>query len=142
DRPIFAWVIAIVIMLAGLGGIFSLPVEQYPDVAPAEVNINASYPGASAETLENSATQILEQQLTCVDGLLYFSSQSSSQGQVQITATFAKGVDPDIAQVQVQNRVQQALSRLPQQVQQQGVRVTKSNPDFLLIVSLYDTSQR
>jgi multidrug efflux pump len=142
DRPIFAWVIALVIMLSGVGGILSLPVEQYPDVAPTEVNINASYPGASAETLQNSVTQILEQQLTGVDGLLYFSSESSSRGQVSINATFEKGVNPDIAQVQVQNRVQQALSRLPAQVQQQGVRVTKSNPDFLLIVSLYDTTDQ
>ncbi len=140
DRPIFAWVIAIVIMLAGLGGIAALPVEQYPDIAPVEVNINASYPGASAETLENSVTQILEQQLTGVDGLLYFSSSSSSRGQVSISATFDRKVDPDIAQVQVQNKVQQALARLPAQVQQQGVRVTKSNPDFLMIVSVYDTT--
>ncbi len=140
DRPIFAWVIAIVIMLTGVGGIMMLPVEQYPDVAPTEVNISASYPGASAETLENSVTQVIEQQLTGIEGLLYFSSNSSSRGQVGITATFEKGVDPDIAQVQVQNKVQQALSRLPQQVQQQGLRVTKSNPDFLLIVSVYDVS--
>jgi len=85
DRPIFAWVIAIVIMLAGLGGIFSLPIEQYPDVAPPQVNIRASYPGASAETIENSVTQIIEQQLTGIDGLLYFSSSSSSRGSVGIS---------------------------------------------------------
>ncbi|MBY0583289.1 MAG: efflux RND transporter permease subunit [Sphingomonas sp.] len=142
DRPIFAWVIAIIIMLLGTGAIFSLPVEQYPDVAPPQVNIRASYPGASAETLENSVTQIIEQQLTGIDGLLYFSSTSSARGSVGITATFAKGVNPDIAQVQVQNRVQQALSRLPQQVQQQGLTVTKSNPDFLMIFAIYDTSDR
>jgi multidrug efflux pump len=143
DRPIFAWVIAIVIMLAGLGAIVSLPIEQYPDIAPPQVNVRASYPGASAETIENSVTQVIEQQLTGIDGLLYFSSSSSSRGSVSISAIFAKGTDPDVAQVQVQNQVSQAISRLPQQVQQQGVRVTKSNPDFLLIVAVYDsTNQR
>src|SRR6201994_4261235 len=98
DRPIFAWVIAIIIMLVGLGSIFSLPVEQFPDVAPPQVNIRATYPGASALTLENSVTQVIEQQLTGIDGLLYFASNSSSRGQVTIGATFAKGTDPDIAQ--------------------------------------------
>ena len=143
DRPIFAWVLAIVVMLAGIGAIATLPVEQYPDVAPPVVNIRATYPGASAETVENSVTQIIEQQLTGIDGLLYFASSSSSRGAVNISVTFAKGTDPDIAQVQVQNQVQQALPRLPQPVQQQGVRVTKSNPDFLLIVAVYDaTDQR
>ncbi len=138
DRPIFAWVIAIIVMLGGLGAILSLPIAQYPDVAPPQVNIRATYPGANADTIQNSVTQIIEQQLTGIDGLLYFSSQSSSRGQVTISATFDKGVDPDIAQVQVQNQVQQALSRLPQQVQQQGIRVTKSNPDFLMIVGIFD----
>ncbi|WP_326522749.1 multidrug efflux RND transporter permease subunit [Sphingomonas sp.] len=142
DRPIFAWVISICIMLAGLGALTTLPIEQYPDVAPPQVNIRASYPGASAETLENSVTQVLEQQLTGIDGLLYFSSTSSSRGQAGISATFRKGTDPDIAQVQVQNSIQQALPRLPQQVQEQGVRVTKSNPDFLMIVAVYDTTGR
>jgi multidrug efflux pump len=143
ERPIFAWVIAIVIMLGGLGAIFSLPIEQYPDIAPPQVNIRANYPGASAETIENSVTQIIEQQLVGIDGLLYFDSSSSSRGSVSISAVFAKGTDPDVAQVQVQNQVSQAISRLPQQVQQRGVRVTKSNPDFLLIVSVYDaTDQR
>ncbi|HWK36300.1 efflux RND transporter permease subunit [Sphingomonas sp.] len=138
DRPIFAWVIAIIIMLAGVGAIFSLPIAQYPDVAPPQVNVRASFPGASAQTLENSVTQVIEQQLTGIDGLLYFTSSSSSRGSVSIAATFQKGTDPDIAQVQVQNKVQQALSRLPQQVQQQGLTVTKSNPDFLMIVAVYD----
>jgi multidrug efflux pump len=143
DRPIFAWVLAIIVMLAGLGAIMSLPIEQYPDIAPPQVNVRASYPGASAETIENSVTQIIEQQLTGIDGLLYFTSSSSSRGSVNISATFEKGTDPDVAQVQVQNQVSQAVSRLPAQVQQQGVRVTKSNPDFLLIVSVYDeTNQR
>jgi len=142
DRPIFAWVIAIIIMLAGIGGILSLPIEQYPDVAPPQVNIRATYPGASAETLENSVTQIIEQQLTGIDGLLYFSSSSSSRGQATISATFRKGINPDIAQVQVQNKVQQAISRLPQQVQQQGLTVTKSNPDFLMIFAIYDVTDK
>ncbi|WP_443969924.1 efflux RND transporter permease subunit [Sphingobium sp. CR28] len=138
DRPIFAWVIAIITMLAGIGAIFSLPKAQYPDVAPPQVNIRASYPGASAETLQNSVTQVLEQQLTGIDGLLFFSSSSSSRGQVTISATFTQGTDPDIAQVQVQNQIQSAIARLPQQVQQQGIRVSKSNPDSLLLVGTYD----
>jgi len=142
DRPIFAWVIAIITMLLGLGSLYTLPVEQYPDIAPPQVNIRATYPGASAETLETNVTQIIEQQLTGIDGLLYFSSESSARGQTRISVTFDKGTDPDIAQVQVQNRVQQALNRLPQQVQEQGVTVTKSNPDFLLIVGIYDKSDR
>ncbi len=142
DRPIFAWVIAIVIMLAGAGSIFFLPIEQYPDVAPPTVNIRANYPGASADTLETSVTQVLEQQLTGLNGLMYFSSSSSSQGSASITVTFEKGTDPDIAQVQVQNKIQQAISRLPQAVQQQGVTVTKSSPDFLLIIAVYDETDR
>jgi len=142
DRPIFAWVIAIIIMLMGVGAILSLPIAQYPDVAPPQVNVRASYPGASAETVQNSVTQVIEQQLTGIDGLIYFSSSSTSRGQVNISATFEKGTDPDIAQVQVQNQVQQALSRLPQQVQQQGLRVTKSNPDFLMIVGVYDETDK
>ncbi|MFN3818072.1 multidrug efflux RND transporter permease subunit [Blastomonas sp.] len=142
ERPIFAWVLAIITMLGGIGAIYLLPIEQYPDVAPPQVNIRATFPGASAETLENSVTQIIEQQLTGIDGLLYFNSSSSSRGQVTISATFEKGTDPDIAQVQVQNQVQQALVRLPQQVQQQGLRVTKSNPDFLMIVGVYDETDR
>ncbi|MCD2324640.1 efflux RND transporter permease subunit [Sphingomonas sp. IC-56] len=142
DRPIFAWVLAIIVMLAGVGAILSLPIAQYPDVAPPQVNIRASYPGASAETVQNSVTQVIEQQLTGIDGLLYFSSNSTARGQVTISATFEKGTDPDIAQVQVQNQVQQALPRLPQQVQQQGLRVTKSNPDFLMIVGVYDETDK
>ena len=142
DRPIFAWVIAIIIMLVGIGSITQLPIAQYPDVAPPQVNINATYPGASADTLQNSVTQVLEQQLTGLDGMLYFSSSSSSNGQVTINAVFQKGINPDIAQVQVQNAIQAAISRLPTEVQQQGVRVTKSNPDLLLIVAAYDETDR
>jgi multidrug efflux pump len=142
DRPVFAWVIAIAIMLAGVAGIATLSVEQYPDIAPPSVSIRASYPGASAEVLEASVTQVIEQQLTGIDGLLYFQSTSSSTGQVSVTCTFAKGTDPDFAQVQVQNKVQQALRRLPQEVQAQGLSVTKSNPDFLMVASIYDASDR
>ena len=142
ERPIFAWVIAIIIMLLGAGAIYTMPIEQYPDIAPPNVSIRATYPGASAETLENSVTQVIEQQLTGIDGLLYFSSDSSSRGSVSINVTFAKGTDPDIAQVQVQNRVQAALPRLPQQVQEQGLRVNKSDPGFLLIATIYDATDR
>jgi multidrug efflux pump len=142
DRPIFAWVIAIIIMLMGIGAITSLPVAQYPDVAPTQINIRATYPGASAATLESSVTQVLEQQLTGIDGLLYFQSSSTARGQVSISVILQKGIDPDIAQVQVQNAIQTAISRLPQQVQQQGVRVTKSSPDLLLIVAIYDETNK
>ncbi|MEE4452164.1 efflux RND transporter permease subunit [Novosphingobium resinovorum] len=142
DRPIFAWVIAIIVMMAGIAGIMSLPVSQYPDVAPPSVSISATYPGASAQTLENSVTQVIEQQLTGIDNLLYFSSSSDSSGSASVTATFAKGTDPDVAQVQVQNKVQQANSRLPTEVQQQGLTVTKSGSDMVLVVALYDESDK
>jgi len=142
ERPIFAWVLAIIIMLGGIGAIFALPVAQYPDVAPTQISVRASYPGASAETLESSVTQVIEENLTGLDGLLYFSSSSSSRGSVNISAVFDKGIDPDIAQVQVQNKVQSAVSRLPQQVQQQGVTVTKGSPDFLMIVGVYDATDK
>jgi multidrug efflux pump len=142
ERPIFAWVLAIIIMLGGIGAIFMLPVAQYPDVAPTQINVHANYPGASAETLQSSVTQVLEESLTGLDGLLYFSSSSSSRGQVSISAVFNKGVDPDIAQVQVQNKVQSAVARLPQEVQQQGVTVTKGSPDFLMIVGVYDSTDK
>src|SRR3982750_1137718 len=142
DRPIFAWVIAIIIMLMGIGAITVLPVAQYPDVAPTQINVRATYPGASAATLESSVTQVLERQLTGIDGLLYFSSSSTARGSVSISAVFQKGVEPDIAQVQVQKKIQQAISRLPQQVQQQGVTVTKGAPDLLMIVAIFDRTNR
>ena len=142
NRPIFAWVIAIVIMLAGASAISSLPVAQYPDVAPPTVRISATYTGASAETVENSVTQVLEQQLTGIDGLLYFSSSSSSAGSASIEVTFRQGTNADTAQAQVQNKVQQALTRLPNAVQQLGVTVTKSQSDFLMIAVLYDQSDK
>jgi multidrug efflux pump len=142
ERPIFAWVLAIIIMLGGIGAIFALPVAQYPDVAPTQINVRANYPGASAETIESSVTQVIEETLTGLDGLLYFSSSSSSRGSVSISAVFDKSVDPDVAQVQVQNKVQSAIARLPQQVQQQGVTVTKGSPDFLMIVGVYDSTDK
>ena len=114
DRPVFAWVIAIVIMLAGGISAFSLPVAQYPTIAPPAVQVNAIYPGADAATLQNSVTQVIEQQLTGLDNLLYFASTSNADGTVVITATFAPGADPDIAQVQVQNKVQPDMPVNPQ----------------------------
>ncbi|GAB6053850.1 efflux RND transporter permease subunit [Magnetospira thiophila] len=137
DRPIFAWVIAIAIMLTGVLSIFELPIEQYPNIAPPSVLIQASYPGASAETLENSVTQVIEQKLTGIDHLRYFSSASASSGTTQITVTFEPEADPDTAQVQVQNKVNAAMALLPQEVQNQGVTVTKANDSFLLVVGFY-----
>src|SRR5580700_7978563 len=142
DRPVFAWVIAIVIMVAGGISAFFLPIEQYPTIAPPAVAVNAVYPGADAATVQNSVTQVIEQQLTGLDNLLYFSSNSNADGSVSITATFAAGTNPDIAQVQVQNKVQAAVPLLPSAVQQLGVTVTKSLPSFILIVAVYDTSGR
>ena len=137
DRPIFAWVIAIVLMLAGVIAIRSLPVAQFPEIAPPTVTVNATYPGADAETLERTTTQIVEQQLRGIDNLRYFSSSSSSAGSVTITLTFEQGTDPDIAQVQVQNKLQAATPLLPQEVQRQGLQVQKSAANFLVIVGLY-----
>ena len=141
-RPVFAWVISILIMMAGIMAIRTLPVAQYPDVAPPSVKIKATYTGASAETLENSVTQVIEQQLTGLDNLLYFSSSSSSDGSVDITVTFQQGTNADTAQVQVQNKVQQAESRLPTEVQEAGVTVTKSQSSFLLIMAVYDKTDK
>ena len=139
DRPIFAWVIAIVMMLAGAIAIRSLPIAQFPEIAPPAVAITATYPGADAETLERTTTQIIEQQLKGIDNLRYFSSSSSSAGTVTITLTFEQGTDPDIAQVQVQNKLQAATPLLPQEVQRQGIQVTKSAASFLLVVGLVST---
>ncbi|MGG7522904.1 efflux RND transporter permease subunit [bacterium BS0013] len=141
-RPVFAWVIAILIMLAGMLAIRTLPVAQYPDVAPPSIKISATYTGASAQTLENSVTQVIEQQLTGLDNLLYFTSTSSSDGSVSINVTFEQGTDPDTAQVQVQNKVQQAESRLPTEVQQSGITVEKSQSNFLLIAGVYDKTDK
>jgi len=137
DRPVFAWVIAIIIMLAGALSIFRLPIEQYPSIAPPTVSISANYPGASAETLENSVTQVIEQRLTGIDNLRYFSSSSDSAGNVAITVTFEPEADPDIAQVQVQNKIQAAIPLLPQEVQSRGVTVTKGRTGFLLVAGFY-----
>jgi multidrug efflux pump len=134
DRPIFAWVIAIVIMLAGALSILQLPVSQYPSIAPPAVVINTSYPGASAKAVEESVTQIIEQKLTGLDGLLYINSSSDSFGRAAITLTFDAATNPDIAQVQVQNKLQLALPLLPQAVQQQGVQVAKSARNFLMVI--------
>ncbi|MBS3796536.1 efflux RND transporter permease subunit [Pseudoalteromonas sp. BDTF-M6] len=134
SRPIFAWVIAIVIMLAGLLSIKQLPVEQYPQVAPPAVTITASYPGATAKTAEDAITQVIEQAMNGIDNLMYMSAQSDSLGNVTLTLTFETGTDPDIAQVQVQNKLQRAIPLLPQEVQQQGVAVAKSSGSFLMVI--------
>lgn len=139
DRPVFAWVISIIIMLAGALAIFTLPVSMYPPIAPPKIEIRASYPGASAQVVENSVTQVIEQNLTGLDGLLYFSSNSSSNGSTSISLTFATGTDPDTAQVQVQNQVQAAMPQLPQSVQQQGVRVNKASTGFLQVLAFIST---
>jgi len=134
DRPIFAWVIAFIIMLIGIVSITRLPIARYPNIAPPAVSITASYPGASAQTVEDSVTQIIEQNMTALDGLIYIDSTSDSQGNVAIILTFASGTNPDTAQVQVQNKLQQATPLLPQIVQQQGIVVSKSNSAFLLAI--------
>ena len=134
DRPIFAWVIAIIIMLAGVLALTQLPISRYPTIAPPSVTINASYPGASAQAVENSVTQIIEQSMTGLDGLDYLSSTSDSNGSVSVTLTFKTGTDPDIAQVQVQNKLQGATALLPQVVQQQGIGVTKASSGFLQVL--------
>ena len=134
DRPIFAWVIAIIIMLAGALAMLKLPISMYPEVAPPAVSISANYPGASAKVVEDSVTQIIEQNMKGLDGLMYFSSNSSSNGQASITLTFESGTNPDIAQVQVQNKLQLAMPLLPQEVQRQGINVAKSSSGFLNVV--------
>src|SRR6186713_1389124 len=135
DRPIFAIVIAILIMLAGAFSIARLPVEQYPTVAPPSIQITTTYPGASADTVENTVVQVIEQQMSGLDHLLYLSSTSDDYGQSTTTLTFEPGTDPDIAQVQVQNKLQLAVPLLPAQVQQSGIRVTKSSTSFLLVAA-------
>lgn len=134
NRPIFAWVIAIIIMLSGVLAIKKLPVAQYPAIAPPEISITATYPGASAKTLENTVTQIIEQKMNGIDNLRYMTSNSDSSGIVTITLTFDASTDPNIAQVQVQNKLQLATPLLPQVVQQQGIQVTKSTQNFLMVI--------
>jgi multidrug efflux pump len=139
DRPIFAWVIAIIIMLAGGLAIMKLPIAQYPTIAPPAITISATYPGADAKTVQDTVTQVIEQNMNGIDGLLYMSSTSDSSGTVQITITFDSGTDADIAQVQVQNKLQLAMPLLPQEVQQQGVSVEKSSSSFLMVVGVINT---
>ena len=142
DRPIFAWVIAIAISLTGILAIPRMPVSQYPSVAPPAVQIQARYPGASGDVIEKTITQVIEQEISALDGFLYMSSSSNSNGQSSITVSFEPGTDPDTAQVQVQNRVQQAIPRLPQAVQQQGITVRKAGSSNALMVTVYDTSRQ
>src|SRR5471030_3191755 len=133
DRPIFAWVIAIIIMLAGGLAIMSLPIAQYPTVAPPAIQLTATYPGADAQTVQDTVTQVIEQNMNGIDNMMYMSSTSDSSGTVQITITFASVTDADIAQVQVQNKLQLATPLLPQEVQQQGISVEKSSSSFLMV---------
>ncbi|CAI0786625.1 Acriflavine resistance protein B [Serratia entomophila] len=133
DRPIFAWVIAIIVMLAGVLAIMKLPIAQYPTIAPPAVSISANYPGADATTVQDTVTQIIEQNMNGIDNLMYMSSTSDSSGSVTITLTFDSGTDPDIAQVQVQNKLSLATPLLPQEVQQQGLKVEKSSSSFLMV---------
>ncbi|HFZ8996195.1 TPA: efflux RND transporter permease subunit [Citrobacter freundii] len=133
NRPIFAWVLAIILMMAGALAIMQLPVAQYPTIAPPAVSISATYPGADAQTVQDTVTQVIEQNMNGIDNLMYMSSTSDSAGSVTITLTFQSGTDPDIAQVQVQNKLQLATPLLPQEVQQQGISVEKSSSSFLLV---------
>ena len=139
DRPVFAWVLAIVLMLAGAVSITQLPIAQYPPIAPPAVSISVTYPGASAETVQSTVVQVIEQQLSGIDHLLYFSSDSNKNGSISITLSFEQGTDPDIAQVQVQNKLQLAQPRLPQVVQQQGIRVAKATKNFLVVLGFVST---
>ncbi|MFD3247978.1 efflux RND transporter permease subunit [Rahnella aquatilis] len=139
NRPIFAWVVAIVIMLAGALSIMKLPISQYPNIAPPAISVSVTYPGASAETAQNTVVQVIEQQLNGLDNLRYIESQSNSDGSATIIATFDQGTNPDIAQVQVQNKVSLAESQLPTEVVNQGIRIAKYQANFMLLVSLIST---
>ena len=139
DRPIFAWVIALIIMLAGILSMFQLPISQYPSIAPPTIAISANYPGASAKTVEDTVTQIIEQRMKGLDGLMYMSSSSSGNGSATINLSFEAGTNPDIAQVQVQNKLQAAMAQLPQEVQRQGITVNKSARNFLLVFGFVST---
>lgn len=136
DRPVFAWVIAIVLMVAGVLAIYSLPISQYPPIAPPSISIVAAYPGASAETVENTVTQIIEQKMTGFDKMLYMSATSDSSGTARLELTFAPGTDPDMAWAQVQNKLQLAEASLPDVVQRQGVKVSKSTRNYLLLIGI------
>jgi len=139
DRPVFAWVIAIVLMLAGGISLYRLPVAQYPSIAPPAVSVTVTYPGASAETVQSTVVQVIEQQLSGIDHMLYFSSESDKDGSISITLNFDQGTDPDIAQVQVQNKLQLATPLLPEVVQQQGIRVAKATKNFLMVIGFRST---
>ena len=139
DRPIFAWVLAIVVMLAGALAITTLPIAQYPSIAPPAISIQASYPGASADVAQSSVTQVIEQQLSGIDHLLYFGSESDADGSMTITLYFEQGTNPDIAQVQVQNKLQLATPLLPLEVQQEGLRVAKATRNFLIVIGFFST---
>jgi len=141
-RPVFAWVLAIAVMLAGVLALQTLPVKRYPTVAPPAISIQANYPGASADTVSDTVVQVIEQQMTGVDGLIYMSSTASSAGNAQITLTFEAGTDPDMAQVLVQNKLKQAEPLLPTAVQRQGVQVTQSNDSFLMVASFISSDGR
>src|ERR1700723_4156264 len=134
DRPVFAWVLAIVLMLAGAVAVLTLPVAQYPSIAPPAVSITVTYPGASAETVQSTVVQVIEQQLSGLDHLLYFSSESDKDGSMTITLNFEQGTNPDIAQVQGQNKLQLATPLLPPEVQQQGIKVAKAFKTFLVVI--------
>jgi len=134
ERPVFAWVIAILIMVAGALSITRLGIERYPSIAPPQIQVSANYPGASANVVEDSVTQIIEQSMKGLDGLLYLSATSQANGQASISLSFQNGVNPDIAQVQVQNKLQVAMPLLPQEVQRQGVTVTKASTSFLMVI--------
>src|ERR1700678_3191559 len=136
DRPIFAWVIALALVLAGILAIRSLSIAQFPALAPPQISVTAVFPGADAQTLENTTTQVIDQQMTGLDHLIYFSSTSDLSCTSTLTMTFAQGTNPDTAQVQVQNKLQSAIALLPQEVQLQGLTVTKSARNFALIVAL------
>jgi len=133
NRPIFAWVLAVLVMLIGVISVLNLPIEQYPRIAPPTISVSASYPGANAQTVENSVVQIIEQRMKGLDGLMYMSSSSSSNGSASVTLTFENGTDSDTAQVQVQNKLQAAMSSLPESVQRQGVNVNKSSSSFMMV---------
>src|SRR5512136_1446533 len=133
DRPVFAWVIAIILMVAGCLAIYQLPISQYPLIAPPSIAIESFYSGASAETVENSVTQIIEQKMTGFDDMLYLSGTSDSAGSSRVELTFKAGTDPDLAWAKVQNKLQLAMTSLPEVVQRTGVRVSKSTRNFLLI---------
>jgi multidrug efflux pump len=140
DRPVFAWVVAVLISLFGYIAMRTMGIDSYPDIAPPQITVTATYPGASAATMESTVTQVIEQQLTGIDNLLYFSSTSSASGQSTITLTFATGTNPDIAQVQVQNKVTLASPLLPAQVSQQGVVIAKASPDILMFIALQSSN--